>query len=184
MTANGPPAVACAMPLATVALVRACGAFIAVLRNHAETREFPKSVALPLPQCSLSRRRHVFSLRGRWTFDDSAKHRRSVRPVERSAQDQAFVQGGSSPGSLAMVAAIRPPNWGGIDCCRRVIPICNAAAPRPSTCGLVARKLGPGSEEQPGPFAERARVTFVNGSANSSAERIELALRVSSGGSQ
>jgi hypothetical protein len=36
MTANGLPAVACAMPLATVALVRACGAFIAVLRNHAE----------------------------------------------------------------------------------------------------------------------------------------------------
>lgn len=36
MTTNGPPAVACAMPLATVALVRACGAFIAVVRNHAE----------------------------------------------------------------------------------------------------------------------------------------------------
>ena len=165
MTANGPPAVACAMPLATVALVRACGAFIAVLRNHAETREFPKSVALPLPQCSLSRRRHVFSLRGRWTFDDSAKHRRSVRPVERSAQDQAFVQ----------LVAVAPAAWrwwrrsaphlGGIDCGRRVIPLCNAAAPRPSTCGLVACKLGPGSEEQPGPFAERARVTFVNGSA-------------------
>ena len=101
MTANGPPAVACAMPLATVALVRACGAFIAVLRNHAETREFPKSVALPLPQCSLSRRRHVFSLRGRWTFDDSAKHRRSVRPVERSAQDEAFVQ----------LVAVAPAAW-------------------------------------------------------------------------
>ena len=39
-------------------LVGACGAFVAVLRNHAEivrahaNRESPKSAALPFPQCS------------------------------------------------------------------------------------------------------------------------------------
>jgi hypothetical protein len=61
----------------------ACGAFVAVLRNHAEivlahaNRESPKSAALPLPfsqgSHSLGRRRHVLSFRTRMVTEGVRK---------------------------------------------------------------------------------------------------------------
>jgi hypothetical protein len=59
-------------------LVGACGAFVAVLRNHAEivrahaNRESPKSAALPFPQCS---RRDTFSVYTEvpWPYDSFSR---------------------------------------------------------------------------------------------------------------
>jgi len=46
MTANGPPAVACAIAFGNGGPGRACGAFVAVLRNHAETSSLKSMVNL------------------------------------------------------------------------------------------------------------------------------------------